>query len=322
MQGRSDEKINDIFADMKSTGKLKLFASLLSLFFIATALYAQDEETDDAGVSYKGAKGFHIGFYLGGFFPNKNSSVIYNGYGYDGYGNRNEFSTSYAYRRIVLENDPNTGNVDRIATELGVVNHEDWRFDETDMPTNLKYKTAFLIGLALNYGLDKKQSLIANMNFAKLNVIGNFTIETRNSTNQQLQGWINNQFAIVGGEQRLMIQLGYSRILGDNEKANFFIEAGLCLNNAKFEKNFMQINNLKLDLTYFDQNTIGGSSIYVENYTGWGFGGFAGFGLNLTMNPKYTLQVFYTPSYEKVNLGPEPTTALQHAVGLRAYYNF
>jgi len=301
-------------------------AFIISLIFVqqfSVDAIAQDESNaEDSIVSFKGAEGFHIGFYIGAFFPNKNSATVYDGYGFDENGNRKEFSESFMYRKIVIENDPNNGNVDRIAPELGVVNHDDWRFTESDMPVNLKYSTAFLFGLALNYGLDKKQSILANLNFAKLRVTGNFTIETRNTVNQQLQDFTNNQFAIVGSEQRMMIQLGYSRILGDNEKGNFFIEAGLCVNNAKLEKNFVQINSLEFDLTTFDQNVVGGSSVYADQYTGWGFGAFAGFGLNLTMNPKYTIQFLYTPSYETINLGPEPITAVQHAVGLRAYYNF
>ena len=311
----------DIFAHMKP--KAILFIPLLIIQLQTFIVNAQDESVDETtSVEYKGAKGFHLGFYLGAFFPDKKSTVVYDGYGYDENGNKRDFSNSFMYRKIIQENDPANGITDRIATELGVVNHEDWRFNEGDMPTNLKYSTGFLFGLAMHYGIDNQQAIIANLNFAKLRVVGNFTIETRNSFNQQLQGWTNNQFAIVGGEQRMLVQLGYSRILGKSEKLNFFIEGGLCLNNAKVEKNFVQINSLEIDLTNFDQHSQGLSTLYYEQYTGWGFGGFAGIGLNLTMNPKYTIQILYTPTYEKVNLGPDPETVLQHATGLRAYYNF
>ncbi len=303
--------------------KALLFITGLIIQLQTSIVIAQDESADEnISVTYKGEKGFHVGFYIGAFFPDKKSTVVYDGYGYDENGNRRDFSNSFMYRKIIQENDPVNGLADRIAPELGVVNHEDWRFDETGMPTNLKYSTGFLFGLAVHYGIDKQQAIIANLNFAKLRVVGNFTIETRNTVNQQLQGWTNNQFAIVGGEQRMMIQLGYSRILGLNEKLNFFAEGGLCMNNTRVEKNFVQINSLEIDLTNFDQNSQGLSNLYYEQYTGWGFGGFAGLGLNLTMNPKYTIQLLYTPSYEEVNLGPDPSTSLQHAAGLRAYYNF
>ncbi|MCX6275707.1 MAG: hypothetical protein NTV09_10930, partial [Bacteroidetes bacterium] len=247
-------------------------------------------------------------------------SAVYDGYGYNATGNRNEFSQSLLNLKInqLIEYNP-----EQLKQELGITNIDDLKaFNETDMPTNLKYNTSFLFGLALNYGFDKKQSLIANLNFAKLTVTGNFTLETTNSAQGNPNQFTNQQFPVVGKEQRLMIQLGYSRILGNSEKANLFVEAGLCVNNAKSEKNYVMINSLSVDLMYFDPNIQGNSGIFIEQYTGWGFGGFAGLGLNLTMNPKYTIQLLYTPSYEKVDLGPDPSTSLQHAAGLRAYYNF
>ncbi len=309
---------------MKSSISLKIIASILLLIPVYSEIKAQEDTSVEESITeviYKGAEGFHIGFYLGAFFPGKNSTDVYDGYGYDADGNKNSFSRSFMKQKIVDENNPNI-YTDRIASALGVTS-ENWRFlDDSYMPVNLKYTTSFLFGLALHYGIDKKQAIISNLNFAKLRVIGNFTIETYNSTNQTSLDWTRNQFAIVGQEQRMAIQLGYSRILGNNEKANFFIEGGLCMNNARVEKNFVQINSLDIDLTYFDQNYQGLANNFYEHYTGWGFGGFAGVGLNLTMNPKYTIQMLYSPSYEKVNLGPEPTTSFQQAAGLRAYYNF
>ena len=308
--------------------KISLFAKInfgfLALLMVSFTTTAQDEEMDAATeeIIFKGAEGFHVGFYVGTYFPNKNSVDVYDGYGYDGNGNKQSFSESLMYQKIVRENDPQYGFTDRIAAELGVIS-DNWRFeDDSFMPTNLKYNTAFLFGLALHYGLNKKQAIIANLNFSKLRVVGNFTIETYNSSTQTSLDWTRNQFALVGREQRLMIQLGYSQILGNNEKGNFFIEGGLCLNNAKVEENFIQINSLEIDLTYFDQNIQGLPNIYYEHYTGWGFGGFAGFGLNLTMNPKYTIQFLYNPSFESVKLGPEANAGINHAAGLRAYYNF
>jgi hypothetical protein len=304
------------------------FTKLFLLLLLAASVIQPASAQDDAEVSDEstesvggGAKGFHIGFFVGGFFPNNDPAIVYDGYGYDANGNRKDFATSFMYQKIVTENNPDLGFTDRIGPELGVVNHEDWRFTEEDMPVNLKYKAGFMFGLAMHYGFDEKQAIIANLNFSKLRVLGNFTLETRNTYNQQLSQWTNNQFAIAGNEQRMMIQLGYSRILGNNEKANFFIEGGLCVNNAKVEKNFIQINSLEIDLTYFDQNIPGLANFYYEHYNGWGVGGFAGLGLNLTMNPKYTVQLIYNPSYESVNLGPENYAGLQHSIGLRAYYN-
>jgi len=304
----------------------QLMACLIFFQGICMHAIAQDESAQDESGSggFKGSEGFHIGFYLGAFFPNKNSAVVYDGYGYDANGNRNAPDQTYMYKKIIVENNYNSTNGnDNITNALGLTSREFWRFDSVeDMPTNLKYNTAFLFGIAMQFGISKQQGIIANLNFAKLNVIGNFNIQTRNTSNQLTTEWLNNPFAIAGNEQRLTIQLGYNRILGNNEKYNFFIEAGLSVNNAKFLRNYIVINSLELDLTTYDPNAPGGNIYFAEQYNGWGFGGFAGLGLNLTMNPKYTIQFLYSPSYETVNLGPQPETALQHAVGMRAYYNF
>lgn len=303
--------------------KQKKYLLLIFLFIMPGSKFAkaQDETNEESEeVIFKGAKGFHFGFFIGAFFPHKGSTAVYDGYGYNANGNRNEFSQSLLNTKIsqLIEYNP-----EQLKRELGITNIDDLKdFNESDMPTNLKYNTSFLFGLAINYGFDKNQSIIANLNFSKLTVTGNFTLETTNFSQGSPNQINNQQFPVVGKEQRMMIQLGYSRVLGSNEKANLFVEAGLCVNNAKTEKSFVQINSLEVDLMYFDPNIQGNSNIFVENYNGWGFGGFAGIGLNLTMNPKYTIQFLYNPSYEKVSLGPDPVTSLQHAAGLRAYYNF
>jgi hypothetical protein len=306
---------------MISTKKF-LLTALCFQCLILQPVFAQDETEEPEHISYKGAEGFHLGFYIGGLWANKNSTNIYDGYGYDPYGNKLDYAHSYMYRKIVFENEPAYGYTDYIGPELGVVNHEDWRFTEADMPTNMKYKTSYLLGIAINYGFDKKQSIIANLNFSKLNMLGNFTLETRNTTNQLLQEWTNHQFAISGIEQRLNIQLGYSRIMGENEKINIIIEGGLSVNHVGVDEHFAHINAHDIDLTYFEDNLHGVSNTFYAHYNGWGYGGFAGIGFNLTMSPKYTLQLLYTPSYEKINNGPEPSAGMQNAVGLRAYYNF
>lgn len=306
----------------------KIQLTSLLLFLLCSAnVFSQDEKNDDennGSGNLSGVKGFHIGFYLGACFPNKNSAEIYDGNGYDVNGNKNAPYQTYLYNKIITENNNSAGNgTDRITTALGLTSREYWKFDSVaDVPTNLKYNTAFLFGLAVHYGFDKKQALIANLNFAKLTAVGNFNIETHNSSLISPPYYnYNNPFAIIGNEQRMMIQLGYSRILGDNDKFNFFVEGGLCVNNAKFVKNFVQINSLELDLTTFTNYGTGIPTVYSKYYNGWGFGGFAGLGFNLSANSKYTIQILYTPSYEKINLGSNASATLQNAAGLRAYYN-
>src|SRR5215218_1369123 len=114
---------------MNLTRKFLLPAFCFQFLFFQSVI-AQDESDETEHISYKGAEGFHLGFYIGGLFANKNSTFIYDGYGYDPYGNKLDFLHSYMHRKIIDENNPNFGYTDMIGPELGVVNYEDWRFTE------------------------------------------------------------------------------------------------------------------------------------------------------------------------------------------------
>ena len=163
-----------------------------------------------------------------------------------------------------------------------------------------------------------------NINASKLKLSGNFTIVVTSSLiGPQQPGYENiKTFSITGGEQRLMFQLGYRRILGDTEESvmNFFIEGGATVNMTKFLRNQVAINNLQIDLSYYYTQPHY-TTYHAKFLSGIGFGAFAGFGLDLRANPKWTLQLLYNPTYEKINIGEEPKLTLQHTIGLRAFYN-
>ncbi|HLC83227.1 MAG TPA: hypothetical protein VJI69_05315, partial [Bacteroidia bacterium] len=171
------------------------------------------------------------------------------------------------------------------------------------------------------YSVDNKNAISINLNVAKLSLSGNFTITTRPPTGSSQ---INNSiqtFGIKGGEQRLMIQVGYNRIIGNNEKANFFVEGGLNMTYAQFDKNEILINNLHIDLVaFYDYQGI--QSPQTRLPRGMGLGAYAGGGINLTMGEKFTVQLMYSPSYEGIKIGNNPQLKWQHSIGLRAYYNF
>ena len=119
----------------------------------------------------------------------------------------------------------------------------------------------------------------------------------------------------------LMIQIGYNRILGNNEKANLFVEGGMNITYSQFDKNEILINNLHIDLLeFYDYQGI--SAGYTRKPRGTGLGAYAGVGVNLTMSEKFTIQLIYSPSYEGIKIGDNPKLKIQQSVGLRAYYNF
>jgi len=315
--------------------KIILLLIALLLSFISS-YKAQEDETENTDTNtvqrvYK-TKGFHAGLYVGAFWANKSTAYIYDSYGFDINGQRNTFTNSILYNQIVNVYGSGNGGTDYIAQLLNV-NPGDWYFNEQDMPINLRYITTYLIGLNTRYRINNKESITLNAYGTKLAINGKFTISSVTSTNfgsgSSSQGRIN-EFTIIGAEQRLMFQLGYQRILGDNEKLNFMVEGGLNIILAKAQKNQAILRSSNPNLIQ-NSITIDLMNIYNQppynfytskNMTGVGIGFFGGFGLNLNINPRYSIQLLYSPSFDRISLGYNPKFKLQNAVGLRVYYNF
>jgi hypothetical protein len=196
------------------------------------------------------------------------------------------------------------------------------------MPANLRYTTTYMVGLNTRYQVDKKTNIIFNINASKLVVNGKFTISSTTTSNGFQSQAKQNQFTITGAEQRMMMQLGYQKIIGKNEKLKFMVEGGLNVIFSKAQKNMIYLNsdlfnganNISVDLmTVYNQVPY---SYYSPKYlVGAGIGAFAGLGLHLTINPKYTVQLLYSPSYDRISIGYNPKFKLQNGFGLRFYYN-
>ena len=300
----------------------KFIRSVLVLLLLSSSFLSAQEATEGeiSAIPGKG-RAFKAGLYIGSYFANKYTAGAYDGYGFDLDGKRNTvFENSYMYEKIVNQYGGGYGQTDQIAIALGV-NHADWSFNKNDMPVNMRYTPAFVLGLQGRYSVDTKNAISLNLNVSKLSISGNFTISTiPASGSSQINNSIKT-FGIKGGEQRLMIQVGYNRIFGDNERANFFAEAGMNITYSQFDQNEILINDLHIDLlAFYDYQGI--QSGYSRKPRGMGYGLYAGAGLNLTMSEQFTVQLIYSPSYEGINIGDNPRLKMQHALGLRAYYNF
>jgi len=301
----------------------KIFITVFLFIVFAIKGIAQEsiEEEDAAPITNR--KGFHVGLYVGAYFANKSTVKAYKCFGYDFDGNQNNFENCFMYNKIVQDYGGygNPGQPDLIAEALGVDYHT-WTFSESDMPVNMRYVPAFLIGLQCKYSVDNKNIILLNVNAAKLTITGNFTIIKplqANSTqvNDRIQA-----FPIKGGEQRLMFQVGYQHLFGESEKFNFLLEGGMNITLAKFDKNEILINQLHIDLTapYYQPGSYN-PAYMIRKPIGTGFGAFCGAGVNLNMSEKWMVQLVYNPSYEGINIVPNAQLKLQNAIGLRMYYN-
>jgi hypothetical protein len=302
---------------------------VLYLILICNSSFAQDNDTISESASNPQIKerGFHAGLYVGAYWANKSSASLFDGYGFDEFGIRNTFANSILYNQIVNVYGGGYNGVDLIAQLLNV-DHKDWYFNEQDMPTNLKYTTTYLVGLNTRFQVDKKTNITFNINASKLIVNGKFTISSTTTSNGFQSQPIQNQFTITGGEQRLMMQLGYQKIIGNNQKLNFMLEGGLNVVFSKAQKNIAYLtsssyngaNNITIDLMSI-YNQVPYNTISQKYLIGAGIGAFAGVGIHLTINPKYTIQLLYSPSYDRISIGYNPKFRLQNGFGLRFYYN-
>src|ERR1035437_1604582 len=142
--------------------KIVKIATLLLLFLNHSIANAQESTEIDTGKPVK-TKGFQFGIYIGAYFANKYTATLYDGYGFDIDGKKNNFVNSFMNNKIIFENGGGyPGTVDQVAQALNV-DPGTWVFDESDMPTNMKYAPAFLIGLQTRYSVDGKNSIIMNV---------------------------------------------------------------------------------------------------------------------------------------------------------------
>ena len=293
---------------------------LIGILFISFSGEAQTEEESTLPKKHRRGKPIQAGLYLGSLFANKYTASIYDGYGYDLDGHKNDFLNSFMYRKIYIEYGGGNGQPDQIAQQLNV-NPGEWAFDQTDMPVNMKYNPAFLIGFQGRFETSRTTAILLNVNAAKLTLNGNFTLQLLTAPIGPVQPNFQNLqvCSIMGTEQRIVFQAGLQHIFGKDEVFGLILEGGPVMTMVKFVDNSIIINELHINLmTFYDQY---GYEIYkAKNLTGIGFGAFAGMGINVKTESRWILQAVYHPSVEKVPLGEYQSPKIQHSLGMRAYY--
>lgn len=329
---------------------MKYWSTLIGIFLllaVAPNTFAQEDEDDFRTEAEKKAdreaaefwenleddeterKGFFAGIYVGALFADKYSTHLYDGYGFERDGTKiTDFTRSWMYQSLLeTYGKLAVGRPDRIAQELNVGPGE-YEFNASDMPVNLTYNIAFSFGLHGRYHFDNRNALLFNINFSKLVVNGQFTIEKTNSTpisDPSDPGAINysdkiQTFGIRGEEQRVMLQAGYQRILGKGQLLNPLIELGVDLTFSKFDGNKAEVNSLVMDLE-MNYDRFGNLSQEARNLTGVGVGAFGGLGLQLELGGKWTMQLVYDAVFQKIALGNDTKHRFHHNIGLRAIYN-
>ena len=224
------------------------------------------------------------------------------------------------YQKIKNVYGGGLGQFDQIASALGV-DQGQWQFNESDMPINMRYVPAIMLGFNFKIPVSKNSAFIFNLNGSKLSIEGNFTMTLLKvlGSNPAINSNIKT-FSIKGTEKRLLFQLGYQKIFGTDDNINFFGEIGFNGTLSQYNSNTIYINELQIDLTYYLNQNNNPITSPTKPPTGFGLGAYAGLGLNINLNSQFTMQLLYSPSHEKINIGNKPTLKLQNSIGVRFYY--
>lgn len=302
---------------------------LLTLLLSAHLVYSQDNsgatsDVDTVDDYAEEESNITFGLHIGSLLANQHTASLYDGYGYDIDGNKNNFFDSWLYQKVWEQYGGNLygGQQDQIALALNV-DPGTWSFNETFMPGNMRYSPAICVGITSKYSVDRDNAILLNVNAAKLTATGNFKIKTTPSntgSSTNITDDSNKLFPIIGEEQRLQLQIGLQHIFGEDKKYSALIEGGLHATLAKFSKNYVQINNLTIDLMEY-YNNVFNTANPIRMPIGIGFGAFGSVGLNANLNPKTIVQLIYSPILVRINMGDNKQFKLQNAIAIRFYFD-
>lgn len=249
----------------------------------------EEEEEEDA------FHGLSIGLNLGTYFGSRKTANIYNGTCVFGdLGRPDDIRCFTIGERL----DPNVFllDVQRITNEFQAQNVE-VPFDSA--PMNMRYSPAFSVGMQLKYNWGKYHALVMNINAMRLRTVDVFTLRFIGTGAQFNAQQDVRTFDIIGQEQRFEVNLGYRAGFMINEMANFYFQFGGNMLGTQFERNQIRVGENTFDLILGAQNP--NQIITLENApTGIGFGGYASFGVEFFIKDKYTFDVSFGLSNDKM----------------------
>ncbi len=242
--------------------------------------YAQDDS------SY-GMNPFFIGVKAGGYFANKKSAEVYNGF-YSG-GMERVLSTQF-YR-------------DQIDQEL----QYSWGLSE--FPENLRYTAALQLGATVGYNVAESFALYADVDIINLKVQDFITFAIDDPNNGSPEPTYE-AMPILGEEKRLNINLGFQNYLGFENNTYPYWSMGVNVTSTRFENNTIKIRNLSPiyigdPLWIGTVNPNNGTVVEQTGRTrpgGVGYGGFGGFGIKFKFNEEIIFDVGYNIIYTTIKL--------------------
>jgi len=265
-----------------------------------TREYSWDE--DDEEYEEDTIKGFSFGLNVGVYFANKKTAKFYNGAG-----SQNDFIDVNEVRGYsIQERLGATDNIFFDQTYNEVVQAvgngaTGFTVPFDSYPQNMRYNPAFLVGLHIKYNFNRYSAIIFNLNTIKLKTNSQFSLQFFGGPIPLNQQNDVRLFTITGNEQRFNLNLGYRQGWMMGDKSNIYLQAGGSMLGSQFEQNQLVLNeSLTYDLFVGIQNQQ--INLAAQQRTDVGFGGFGAIGFEFWFNDKYTMDLSFGLSRDKVVL--------------------
>lgn len=217
-----------------------------------------------------------FGINVGGFFANKNTSVLYTGAdAFSNYGVEDLFSNTI--NKPIFDN------------------YFQYPYAIVELPQTWRYRPALDIGGHFGIHLGQGNALYIDANFSSLDFENFFTVAIEDPNNQSPDPTYE-QIPLFGEEKRMNINLGVQFSLYNENKMNAYFTLFGNINSTRLEKNYFVINGRQ----YFINHVFPGQPNIKPG--GIGSGGGTGLGIKYKFNDKFTFDLAYSLYYTKTKM--------------------
>jgi len=257
-------------------------------FYIHPAIALEKEKASGEVANNYNIRNFHqpaqaskgltwfYGINIGGYFANSNTANYYNGSG--------EHNVETALNRI-HNRDRLISNVDEIIES----------FEIGELPLNMHYSPAVLIGFFGGLNFSKTLSVIGEFNYTQLSVADKFTIYTDKFTSTSEPYRLLSD--IYASEERIELRLGIQYTLFTDSYIHPFVESGINITDTRVMENKVLVGGMEFSIReirseYYD----------VRDY-GMGFGIYTSAGILMEVSDNFSVRMGGSVSYSQINLG-------------------
>lgn len=246
----------------------------------ARNLHSQDwgnYRQNDRGRGSGGGGRWVYGLGLGLYQANHGTANYYNGSGPD---HNLERTLNLHYNRDRLIRD-----IDEIIASFAVY----------ELANDMRYRPALQVGFYGGLELSRSFALLAEANYARLQALGRFTLETDKET------FTSEPYLLLcdisGAEERIDLRLGAQYTLHTPSYIHPFVESGVSITDTKVLSNRVSVKGININIrNAFDEY------YNIRDY-GMGMGFYTTLGLKMEVNEQFAVRSGVSVNYIRINLG-------------------